>query len=142
MKEASNLQRGLDHNILIFSCVFPRLGSHGPLSSARSVGSGTSAGSVNSGSSARPAQEPSGAKNLKKLTILMLRTYVSARDRLFRVGETRVGVTKYAFLSIKVPRHPPCGETVGVFTKAVRTPTPQALFGEQFCIAYLGSGGT
>ena len=32
----------------------------------------------------------------------MVRTYVSARDRLFRVGETRVGVTKYAFLSIKV----------------------------------------
>ena len=85
--------------MLIFYCVFPRLSSRGPLSSASSAGSGTSAGSVNSASSARPARE---AVWSKKLSILMVRTYVSARDRLFRVGETRIGVTKYAFLSIKV----------------------------------------
>ena len=67
MEDANSLRRSLDHNILIFYCVFPRLGSRGPLSSASSAGSGTSAGSVNSGSSARPAQEPSGAKKIEKV---------------------------------------------------------------------------
>ena len=43
-------------------------------------------------------------KKLEKVNDFDAITNVSRRDRLFRVGETRVGVTKYAFLSIKVPR--------------------------------------
>ena len=52
----------------------------------------------------------------------MLATYVSVLDRLFRVGETRVGVTKYAFLSIKVPRALPSGRTVGALIQPRENP--------------------
>ena len=61
---------------------------------------------------------------------MTVRTYVSDRDRLFRRRGAKVGITKYTFLSIKVERHPPRGYLVGVCSNSVRTPTPQALFGE------------
>ena len=101
-EKPTGLKSHVGKQMLIFYCVFPRLSSRGPLSSASSVGSGTSAGSVNSASSARPAQETVLKKKLEKVNDFDAITNVSRRDRLFRVGETRVGVTKYAFLSIKV----------------------------------------
>ena len=60
----------------------------------------------------------------------MLATYVSVLDRLFRVGETRIGVTKYAFLSIKVSADRPANLSRPL-SNTVRTPTLQALFGEK-----------
>ena len=50
-----------------------------------------------------------------------------SRDLVFRLDETRASVTKYAFFLIKVS----ADRREGPFTKTVRTPTSQALFGEQ-----------
>ena len=134
MKEPTSLRRGLDHKILIFYCVFPRLGSRGPLSSASSAGSagsGTSAGSVNSGSSARPAQEPSGASKFEKVDDFDA-AYVrfgSGPPVSRRRDESRCHQV-CIFIDQSAARTAGVG-TVGVFSNTVRTPTPQALFGEK-----------
>ena len=70
-------------------------------------------------------------KNFQKVSDLDAITCVSRRDRLFGRRVAKLFSESMHFYCSKCRATRRARELVGVFTKTVRTPTPQALFGEQ-----------
>ena len=77
-----------------------------------------------------------GAIWTKKCWFSIVDIDVWARDRLFRLDETRASVTKYCFFLIKMSERP-AGNLYGYLISSARTPSVQALFGEYIDCLYV-----